>query len=388
MNNAALQQIPAERRVELLTTPGFGDVFTDHMVTMRWSAEVGWHDPRVGPLAAMSLHPATMALHYGQTIFEGMKAFWRPDGQRALFRPADHARRFNRSARRLTMPTLPEEHFVAALEALLRVDGGWVPRARGHSLYLRPFMIAAETGLGLRPAEEYLFAVIGTPARPASVEPKPMRLWAAPEYIRAAPGGTGAAKCGGNYGGAFIAQRQAAANGCDEVVWLDARERRHVEEAGGCNLFFVESTADGPRLRPPALSGTLLAGITRDSVLRLAVSLGYPVSQAPITLDEWEQGCAASPRRSRVALPARLSRSGMWSRHIGSGRWGMAPRVPSRRACVRHCSISTMARLRTYSAGCGSWTPTLMTRRCGRARFNKLSTCLPTWKSGDHQDGS
>ena len=141
------QPIPAERREELLATPGFGDVFSDHMVTVRWSAEVGWHDAQVGPLASMSLHPATMALHYGQTIFEGMKAFWRPNGQRALFRAADHARRFNSSARRMAMPTLPEEDFVAALEALVRIDGAWVPRARGHSLYLRPFMIAAETGL-------------------------------------------------------------------------------------------------------------------------------------------------------------------------------------------------------------------------------------------------
>ena len=286
------QPVPAERREELLATPGFGDVFSDHMVTVRWSAEVGWHDAQVGPLAAMSLHPATMALHYGQTIFEGMKAFWRPNGQRALFRPADHARRFNSSARRMAMPTLPEEDFVAALEALVRVDGAWVPRARGHSLYLRPFMIAAEAGLGNRPAEEYLFAVIGTPARPASsAEPKPLRLWIASEHIRAAPGGTGAAKCGGNYGGSYVAQRRAAANDCDDVVWLDARERRYIEEAGGCNLFFVESTTEGPRLRTPPLSGTLLAGVTRDSILRLARWLGYPVSEEPLTLDEWEQSC-------------------------------------------------------------------------------------------------
>ena len=168
MNDVAALEFT--RREELLATPGFGDVFSDHMVTMRWSAEQGWHDAQVGPLAALPLHPATMALHYGQTIFEGMKAFWRPNGQRALFRPADHARRFNNSARRMAMPTLPQEHFVAALEALLRADGAWVPRTRGHSLYLRPFMIAVETGLGLRPAEEYLFAVIGTPARLASVE--------------------------------------------------------------------------------------------------------------------------------------------------------------------------------------------------------------------------
>ncbi|MBV9515515.1 MAG: branched-chain amino acid aminotransferase, partial [Mycobacteriaceae bacterium] len=249
------------------------------------------HDAKVGPLTAFSLHPATMALHYGQTIFEGMKAFWRPNGQRALFRPADHARRFNSSARRMAMPTLPENNFVAAVETLLRADGAWVPGSRGHSFYLRPFMIAAQTGLGLRPAEEYLFAVIGTPARPACVEPKPLRVWAAPEYIRAAPGGTGAAKCGGNYGGAFIAQQQAAAHDCDEIVWLDAQERRYIEEAGGCNLFFVESTSDGPRLRTPPLSGTLLAGITRDSILRLVGSLGYPVSEEPLTVDEWEKSC-------------------------------------------------------------------------------------------------
>jgi len=216
------QPVPAERRAELLALPGFGDTYSDHMVTVRWHAELGWHDARVGPLAAFSLHPATMALHYGQTVFEGLKAFWRPNGQRALFRPVDHARRFTQSARRMAMPTLPEEDFLAALEALLRADGTWVPRTRAHSFYLRPFMIAAETHLSNRPAEEYLFAVIGSPARPASAEPKPLRLWAAPEYIRAAAGGTGAAKCGGNYGGSYIAQRQAAANDCDQVVWLDA----------------------------------------------------------------------------------------------------------------------------------------------------------------------
>lgn len=278
-------------RIAALATPGFGDVFTDHMVTMRWTAETGWHAAQVGPLTATPFHPATMGFHYGQTIFEGMKAFWRPNGQRALFRPRDHARRFNNSARRMAMPTIAEDDFVAAVQTLVIVDADWVPQARGHNLYLRPFMIASETALGLRPAEEYLFTVIATPSRPATLEPKPMRLWAAPEYIRAAPGGTGAAKCGGNYGGSFLVQREAAANNCDEVVWLDARERRYVEEAGGCNLFFVEATATGPRLRTPPLSGTLLAGITRNSILRLADSLGYPISEEPLTLDAWEHGC-------------------------------------------------------------------------------------------------
>jgi branched-chain amino acid aminotransferase len=324
------QPIPAERRAEVLATPGFGDTFSDHMVTVRWSADVGWHDAKVGPLAALSLHPATMALHYGQTIFEGLKAFWRPNGQRALFRPADHARRFNSSARRMAMPTLPEEDFVAALEALLRADSAWVPRARGHSFYLRPFMIASETHMSNRPAEEHLFAVVGSPARPASsAEPKPMRLWVDTEYIRAAPGGTGEAKCGGNYGGAFIAQRQAAANGCDQVVWLDARERRYIEEVGGSNLFFVESSAQGPRLRTPPLSGTLLAGVTRDSILRLAESLGYRIAEEPVTLDEWEQGCrdgritetfACGTARAIVPVGHAVSPQREWS--VGGGAGG------------------------------------------------------------------
>jgi branched-chain amino acid aminotransferase len=283
---------PSRQREQLLAAPGFGDVYSDHMVTGRWHAERGWHDARLCPLAALSLHPAAMGLHYGQTVFEGLKAFWRPDGRRVLFRPGDHARRFNRSARRMAMPMLPEQDFVAALTTLLRADGAWVPATRGHSFYLRPFMLAAEPHLSNRPAGEYLFALIGSPARPTSgAEPKPIRLWASADHVRAAPGGTGAIKCGGNYGGSYAAQQEAMANGCDQVVWLDAREHRYIEEAGGSNLFFVESAADGPRLVTPPLTGTLLAGVTRDSILRLAARLGYPVAEEPLTLDDWERDC-------------------------------------------------------------------------------------------------
>ena len=182
---------PSRQREQLLAAPGFGDVYSDHMVTGRWHAERGWHDARLCPLAALSLHPAAMGLHYGQTVFEGLKAFWRPDGRRVLFRPGDHARRFNRSARRMAMPMLPEQDFVAALTTLLRADGAWVPATRGHSFYLRPFMLAAEPHLSNRPAGEYLFALIGSPARPTSgAEPKPIRLWASADHVRAAPGGT------------------------------------------------------------------------------------------------------------------------------------------------------------------------------------------------------
>jgi branched-chain amino acid aminotransferase len=269
-----------------------GATYSDHMVTVRWHAERGWHDARVQPLTAFSLHPATMAFHYGQTVFEGMKAFWRPDGQRALFRAADHASRFNRSAARMAMPTLPEPDFLTAVTTLVRVDGAWVPPGRGQSFYVRPFMIAEEAHLSNRPAEQYLFAVIGSPARSAfAAAPKPIRLWASTDHVRAAAGGTGAIKCGGNYGGSFVAQREAAAHGCDQVVWLDARERRYVEEVGGSNLFFVESTEDGPRLVTPPCGGTLLAGITRDSILRLATRFGYPVAEEPVTLADWERGC-------------------------------------------------------------------------------------------------
>lgn len=287
-----VRRTPVPQRQELLDRPGFGADYSDHMITARWRPGEGWHDARVAPLASLSLHPATMAFHYGQTVFEGLKAFWRPDGRRAVFRPFDHARRFNRSACRMAMPTLPEDDFVAALDALLRVDGDWVPRARGHSLYLRPFMIAAERHLSNRPAEEYLFALIGSPARPASgARPAPMRLWVSTDYVRAAAGGTGAIKCGGNYGGSFVAQREAVVNGCDHVVWLDARERRYIEEVGGSNMFFVERTDGRPRLLTPPLSDTLLAGVTRDSVLCLARRLGYQVEERPITLEDWEKGC-------------------------------------------------------------------------------------------------
>jgi branched-chain amino acid aminotransferase len=321
---------PARRRAELLGLPGFGATYSDHMVTVRWQAERGWHDAMVRPLTAFSLHPATMAFHYGQTIFEGMRAFWRPDGQRALFRVVDHASRFNRSAARMAMPTLPEADFVAAVRALVRADSDWVPSPRGQSFYVRPFMIADETHLSNRPAEEYLFAVIGSPVAPAfDAEPKPMRLWVPTDLVRAAEGGTGAIKCGGNYGGSFVAQRQATANGCDQVVWLDARERRYVEEVGGSNLFFVESTGDGPRLVTPPLSGTLLAGITRDSVLRLAGRFGYSVAEQPVTLDDWEQGCrdgriteAFACGTARVIVPVGHVASAQREWSVGGGKAG------------------------------------------------------------------
>ena len=278
----------AEREA-LMADPGFGRVHTDHMVTVRWTAEQGWHDAALTAYENLQLDPSAMVLHYGQAIFEGLKAYRQPDGGVAVFRPEENAARFARSAARLAMPELPVELFLEAVDVLVDRDRAWVPTAAGQSLYLRPFMIATEAQVGMRPAHEYLFLLIAFPVTPFFPgEVKPVTVWLSEEYVRAAVGGTGEAKCAGNYAGSLLAQRQAAEQGCDQVVWLDAVERRWVEEMGGMNLFFVRGTT----LFTPALTGTLLPGIVRDSLLELAPSLGLSVEQGRICTDEWQQGCA------------------------------------------------------------------------------------------------
>ena len=283
----------AEERAALMADPGFGRVHTDHMVAIRWSADEGWHDARLSAYVPLQLDPSAMVLHYGQAIFEGLKAYRQPDGGVALFRPEENARRFNRSAARLAMPELPEELFLEAVHALVSADVDWVPTAEGQSLYLRPFMIATEAQVGMRPAQEYLFLLIAFPVTPFfSGEVRPVTVWLSDEYVRAAVGGTGEAKCAGNYAGSLLAQRQAAEQGCDQVVWLDAVERRWVEEMGGMNLFFVLSEGGRTRLLTPALTGTLLPGVVRDSLIELAPGLGLEVEQGRLSVDDWRQGCA------------------------------------------------------------------------------------------------
>jgi branched-chain amino acid aminotransferase len=280
---------PEARRAKIVAAPGFGRYFTDHMVTIRWTEGRGWHDAQLVPYAPLSLDPANMTLHYAQTIFEGLKAYRQPDGSVATFRPEANARRFQSSARRLSMPELPVETFIAACDALVRQDRAWVPDAGEASLYLRPFMFATEVGLGVRPANEYLFLVIASPAGsyfPGGV--RPVSVWLSEEYVRAAPGGTGAAKAGGNYAASLVAQAQATEHGCDQVVWLDAIERRWIEEMGGMNLYFVY----GDRIVTPELSGSLLPGITRDSLLTIAADLGYQAGEGRISVDDWKQGAA------------------------------------------------------------------------------------------------
>ncbi|MCA2222922.1 branched-chain amino acid aminotransferase [Nonomuraea aurantiaca] len=279
----------AAEREQVLANPGFGQTFTDHMVSIDYTEGEGWHDARLEPYGPLSLDPATSVFHYAQELFEGLKAYRQANGSIATFRPYANAARFNTSAERMAMPSLPEEVFVESLEVLVQTDKDWVPTTEGHSLYLRPFIIATQVGLGVNyPSRTYRYMVIASPAASYFTGGvKPVSVWLSTEYTRAAPGGTGFAKCGGNYAAAFVAQRQAVEQGCDQVVWLDAHEHRYVEEMGGMNLFFVF----GNKLVTPALTGTLLPGITRDSILSLAADLGLEASERLISTEEWQAGC-------------------------------------------------------------------------------------------------
>jgi len=287
----AARPLPALERARILAEPGFGRHFTDHMISIRWDTARGWHDGQLTAYGPISLPPATSVFHYAQEVFEGLKAYRQQSGPIVAFRPQANATRLNQSAVRMAMPQLPESAFVRALELLVTQDRDWVPVTEGHSLYLRPFMIATHPGLGVsRPSPSYLFTVIASPAGPYFTA-GPVSVWLAQNYTRAAAGGTGAAKTGGNYAAGFAAQQEALDNGCDQVVWLDAVEHRWVEEMGGMNLFFVYGSGRQARLVTPALTGTLLPGITRDALLTLAPELGIPADEGRISLQQWRAGC-------------------------------------------------------------------------------------------------
>jgi branched-chain amino acid aminotransferase len=278
-------------RAALLADPGFGKVFTDHMVMIRYTDGQGWHEPHVQARAPLSLDPATAVLHYAQEIFEGMKAYKLADGSPALFRPDANARRFNESARRMAMPELPEELFIRSVEELVKIDCAWFPPVEGGSLYLRPFMFASEVFLGVRPAHEYLYMVIASSAGAYFKGGAPaVSIWISEHYTRAARGGTGAAKCGGNYAASLVAQAEAISKGHDQVVFLDAVENKWVEELGGMNVFFV---FDDGSLSTPPLGGTILPGITRDSLLTLARTAGLTVREERYSMDQWRADAAS-----------------------------------------------------------------------------------------------
>jgi len=316
---------PTERALRTQTLR-FGTVCTEHMVSMTYH-DSAWGDAVLEAYRSIALDPAASVLHYGQAIFEGFKAYRQRDGGVATFRPEANARRFANSARRLAMPELPEDVFVEAADALIRQDREWVPPALGESLYLRPLMVATEAALGVRPAREYLFLVIASPSGayfPKGV--KPVSVWISDDFVRAAPGGTGDTKCAGNYAASLVAQRQALEQGCDQVVWLDAVERKFVEEMGGMNLFFVYTSGGRTKLVTPKLTGSLLPGVTRDSILTLAPELGYETEEALLSVDQWQADLANGSMTevfacgtAAVITPVGVvkSRLGEWTVHNG-----------------------------------------------------------------------
>jgi len=317
-------------RLALMENPGFGRVHSDHMVVIPYHKGDGWGRGELRAYAPLPMDPASLVFHYAQAIFEGFKAYHQPDGGVSCFRPAANARRFADSARRMAIPPLPEDRFVAVSDLLIRQDREWVPTTRGHSLYMRPLIIATQTVLGVRPSDEYLFLLLALPSgNYFAGGVKPVAVWVSEEYVRAAPGGTGAAKCAGNYAASLLAQQDAEQQGCQQVVWLDAIHRCYVEEIGGMNLFFVMQDGNHVTLVTPELTGTLLPGITRASLLELGRELGFAVEERKVSLDEWRTSAASGRMTEAFACGTAAvitpigqirSRSGGWQ--MGDGTSG------------------------------------------------------------------
>src|SRR5215469_15655840 len=287
-----------ERRAVLLRDPGFGRVFTDHMAVIRYREGQGWHDAKITARAPIPMDPAAAVLHYSQEIFEGLKAYRAAGGGAVMFRPEANALRFQKSAERLAMPILPQDAFVGALDALVEIDRDWIPEGDG-SLYLRPFMFASEVFLGVKPSSEYLFLVIASPVGSYfKSKDSAVSVWVSQDLTRAAPGGTGAAKCGGNYAASLLAQLEAAKHGCEQVVFLDTGERRWVEELGGMNIFFV---FDDGSMQTPPIGGTILPGITRASIIELSKDRGITVREEPYAFSQWRADAASGRLRETFA---------------------------------------------------------------------------------------
>lgn len=282
-----------ELRMELTKTPkakpvdetklGFGQYFTDHMMVMNYTEGKGWHDARIVPYAPFELHPAAMCLHYSQTVFEGLKAYRGTDGQILLFRPEENFRRLNESNRRLCIPELDEAFALESLKKLLEVEKDWVPSAQDASLYVRPFIIATDGVLGVRPAKEYLYFVILSPSGAYYASGlNPVKIYVEKSYVRSVKGGTGMVKTGGNYAASLKAQDEAHAAGYSQVLWLDGVERKYIEEVGAMNVFFVIDD----EIVTPEILGSILPGITRKSAIQVLKDWGLKVSERRISIDE------------------------------------------------------------------------------------------------------
>ena len=262
---------------------GFGTYFTDHMFMMDYTEGVGWHDARIVPYAPIAMDPATMVLHYAQETFEGLKAYRNPKGEITLFRPEMNARRMINSNKRICMAELPEDMFVEAVEAIVKYEQDWIPTAKDTSLYIRPFMFASEASVGVHPAKSYTFVIILSPV--GSYYPEgvnPVKIWVEDEYVRAVKGGTGFTKCGGNYAASIAAQVKAESHGYTQVLWLDGVHRKYVEEVGTMNVMFL---IDDTVVTAP-LEGSVLPGVTRDSIIHILKDWGYKVEERELSIDE------------------------------------------------------------------------------------------------------
>jgi branched-chain amino acid aminotransferase len=275
-------------RSAFLTDTGFGLNFTDHMAVATWTSADGWHDSAIVPYGPFTLDPATAVLHYAQEIFEGLKAYRHADGSVWTFRADQNAQRFARSAKRLALPELSQADFLGSIEALIAADAAWVPSSGEQSLYLRPFMFASEAFLGVRAAHRVTYCCIASPAGPYFAGGvNPVKIWISTTYTRAAPGGTGAAKCGGNYAASLIAQAEAAEHGCEQVMFADAAEHQWLEELGGMNVYLITTDSE---LITPELSGSILEGVTRDSILELSKEFGLTPVERRVGIPELLDG--------------------------------------------------------------------------------------------------
>jgi branched-chain amino acid aminotransferase len=314
-------------RAALLANPGFGMHFTDHMAVATWTATDGWHDSAIVPYGPFTLDPATAVLHYAQQIFEGLKAYRHDDGSIWAFRPDQNAERMHRSARRMALPLLPTDDFLCSIEELVAADVAWVPTSPEQSLYLRPFMFATEAFLGVRPAKRVTYCCIASPAGAYFASGvKPIDIWISRIYSRAAPGGTGAAKCAGNYAASLLPQQQAADHGCDQVMFADAAEHRWLEELGGMNVYLI--TTDN-ELITPELTGSILEGVTRDSILTLASEFGLTPVERRVAIAELLDGIGSGKvtelfacGTAAVATPIGTLHDEEGSYRVGSGESG------------------------------------------------------------------
>jgi branched-chain amino acid aminotransferase len=318
---------PDAEREAALEHPKFGTVFTDHMARITWRQADGWVNRRIEKYGPLQLDPATAVLHYAQEIFEGMKAYKHADGSIWTFRPEENAARFARSAHRLALPALSMDDFIGSITALVRTDVAWVPSGEDSSLYLRPFMFASERFLGVRPAAEVEYLVIASPVGPYFAGGvKPVSIWVSEDFHRAGPGGTGAAKCGGNYAASLYPQVEAQQHGCDQVCFLDSTTNSYLEELGGMNVFVV--MADGS-VHTPELTGSILEGVTRSSILRLAADKGREVVERRIALAELVAGLADGTVRevfacgtAAVVTPVGRLAGGMFDHTVADGEPG------------------------------------------------------------------